>query len=253
MASEREREIIGSFIGFADRLVDDYDVVDLTTQLTEDCARLLDVKAAGLLLADAGGVLHLLAATSQQAQTLEAFQLQREQGPCLDCYLSGEPVSIADLSREASRWPQFVNSAAQQGFASVHAIPLRLRGHRLGALGLFGAAIGVLNDDDLTLARGLAHVASIAIAQDGPSRNDASLVPGLNAAVAARALVEVAKGVLAETHGVDMGDAFTRLREYSHAHRQRLTDVARSVVAGEPGARRLLLAELGGPSLVEHR
>ena len=253
MAAERERDIIRSFIGFADRLVDDFDVVDLTTQLTEDCARLLDVSAVGLLLADASGVLHVLAATSQQAHTLEAFQLQREQGPCLDCYTTGQPVSIADLSEEASRWPRFVEVAAQQGFASVHAIPLRLRRYRLGALGLFGAATGALNDDDLTLAQGLAHVASIAIAQDSPLRDDADPVASLSVAVASRALVEVAKGVLAGTHDLDMQEAFTRLRDYAHKHRRRLTDVARDVVAGEPGIRRVLLAELGYAGLVTHQ
>ena len=251
MATERERAIIGSFIGLADRLVDDYDVVDLTTELTEDCTRLLNVKAAGLLLADAGGVLHLLAATSEQAHTLEAFQLQREQGPCLDCYTTGQPVSVADLNAEASRWPRFVEVAAEQGFASVHAIPMRLRRHRLGALGLFGAATGALDGDDLTLAQGLAHVASIAIAQKGPLHDDANPVPALSAAVASRALVEVAKGVLAATYDVDMQEAFSRLREYAHRHHRRLTDVARDVVAGDPHIRRQLLSALGAPSLLD--
>jgi len=250
MDASREREIIRSFIRFADRLVDDYDVLDLTTQLTEDCGRLLNVAAAGLLLADAGGVLHLLAATSEQARAVEAFQLQREEGPCLDCYHTGQPVSVADLSAEISRWPRFVAVAAEQGFASVHAIPLRLGRQLLGALGLFGAAAGALDDDDLTLARGLAHVASIAIAQDSHPSDRASLLPGLQAAVASRALVEVAKGVLAETHTLDMQEAFARLRDYAHRHQQRLSDVAREVVAGEPDTRRLLLTELGDPALV---
>ena len=78
--AQREQQIIRSFIGLTDRLVDDFDLLDLTIQLTEDCARLLDVAAAGLLLADAGGALHVLAATSERARSLEVFQLQREPG-----------------------------------------------------------------------------------------------------------------------------------------------------------------------------
>lgn len=245
MATDREREVIRSFINLADRLVDDYDVVDLTTQLTQDCARLLDVSASGLLLADAGGVLHLLAATSEQAHTLEAFQLQREEGPCLDCFLTGQSISVTDLSSEAARWPRFVKVAAEQGFASVHAIPLRLRGHRLGALNLFGSRVGDLNEDDLRLAQGLAHVASIAIVHGDSLRDDAIVAPSLNAAVAGRALVEVAKGVLAGTHSLDMQEAFNRLRNYAHQRQLRLTDVARDVVAGKSDTRRELLAELG--------
>ena len=128
MTDQREHAIIESFISFADRLVDDVDVLDLTTELAEDCARLLNVAAAGLLLADPGGVLHLLAATSEEARKLEAFQLQRDEGPCLDCYQTGKPVSVADLRIHAQRWPRFAAVAVEQGFASVHAIPMRLRG-----------------------------------------------------------------------------------------------------------------------------
>src|SRR6476661_4631352 len=107
-------------------------MIDPTVQLARDCARLLDVAAAGLLLADAGGFLHLLAATSEEARKVEAFQLQREEGPCLECYQTGAPVSVPDLTAQKGRWPRFIAVAAEQGFASVHAIPLRLRGDRLG-------------------------------------------------------------------------------------------------------------------------
>lgn len=246
----REREVIGSFIGFADRLVDDFDVLDLTIQLTEDCARLLDIAAAGLLLADAGGVLHLLAATSEQARSLEVFQLQREEGPCLDCYRSGTPVSVADLGGDAARWPRFAATAAQAGFASVHAIPLRLHDQVLGALGLFGNAPGTLNDDDLNLARALAHVASISLLQHSRAVSRDILLPTLHAAVASRGVLELAKGVLAEVHAVDMGEAFLRLRRYAHQHNQRLSDVARLVVSGTPALRQSLLAELAADAAV---
>jgi len=246
MTDQRERNIISSFIGFADRLVDDFDVLELTTQLTQDCARLLDVAAAGLLLADAAGVLHLLAATSEEARHLEAFQLQREEGPCLDCYHTGRPVSVADLTAETGRWPRFTAVAAEQGFASVHAIPMRLRRDRLGALGLFGTHPGTLGEDDLTLAQGLAHVASIAIVQANHRMGRDDVLPALQAAVVSRAALEMAKGVLAEVQTIDMQEAFTRLLDYAHRHHQRLSDVARRVVSGGPGSARLLddIAEL---------
>lgn len=142
MAQSREREIVRSFLALSDSLVQDYDVLDLVTRLAQDCARLLDVAAAGLLLADARGVLHLLAATSEEAHSLEIFQLQREEGPCLDCFSTGAAVSVAELSTESARWPRFVFAATRADFASVHAIPMRLREQVLGTLGLFGATPG---------------------------------------------------------------------------------------------------------------
>ncbi len=229
---QREQDIIESFIGFADRLIDDLDVLDLTTQLARDCARLLDVAAAGLLLADARGVLHLLAATSEEARKVEAFQLQRDEGPCLDCYQTGAPVNVADLRTQTGRWPRFTSVAAEQGFASVHAIPLRLRDDRLGALGLFGGAPGTLNNTDLSLARGLAHVASMAIVQAGRPPDHVDVLTALQSAVTGRAAVEMAKGVLAETHSVSTEEAFHLLRGYAHQHHRHLADVARAVVSG---------------------
>ncbi len=242
---QREREIVDSFIGFANRLAGDFDVLDVTIQLTDDCARLLDVAAAGLLLADPAGVLHLLAATSEQARSLEVFQLQREQGPCLDTFRTGQPVSVADLAGEAARWPRFATVAAEQGFASVHAIPLRVRHEVLGAMGLFGTTTGAMNDDDMNLARALAHVASLAIVQQSADVSRASLLQGMQTMVSGRGLLEMAKGVLAEVFALSMEQALARLRRYAHEHNERLTEVARRVVAGGGEGRSQLLVELG--------
>jgi transcriptional regulator with GAF, ATPase, and Fis domain len=232
MTDKREQDIIESFISFADRLIDDVDVLDLTTELTRSCARLLDVAAVGLLLADAGGVLHLLAATSEEARKLEVFQLQRDEGPCLDCYQTGKPVSVADLRRQPQRWPRFTSVATEQGFASVHAIPMRLRDERLGALGLFGTNPGALNERDLQLAQGLAHVASIAIVSAGNTLERSDILAAIRVAVSGRSVVETAKGVLAETNSVNTQEAFDLLRDRARNHNKHLADVARDVVSG---------------------
>jgi GAF domain-containing protein len=244
MTETREHAIIRSFMALSDSLVDDFDVLDVVTRLTQDCARLLDVAAAGLLLADARGELHLLAATSEQARSLEVFQLQREEGPCRDCYQSGRPVNVADLNAEIDRWPQFVPAASREGFASVHAIPMRLKQERLGTLGLFGSTPGDLNPEDLNLAQSLAHVATIAIVQENHAITTATLAPRLQAALASRATWETAKGVLAEVHGLDMDEASARLRRYARQHGQHLTDVAYATVYGPPADRSALLAQL---------
>jgi GAF domain-containing protein len=241
-SDSREANVVSAFIAFADRLVEDFDLLDLTIELTEDCVRLLDVAAAGLLLADASGRLHLLAATSEHARRVEVFQLQREEGPCLDCYRSGEAIDVADLRAETERWPRFVAAASAEGFVSVHAIPMRLRGDPLGALGLFGTTAGRLNDEDLRLARAFAHVASIAIAQQHSSK--ALLLPDLQAAVASRGVLEMGKGIVAAELHIDMQEAFTGLRRYAHASGQPLSSVARQLVAADAVGRAALVAEV---------
>src|SRR6201996_6228272 len=97
----RETRVLDAVVSLVDCLLDDFDVVDLLTGLTERCAELLDVEAAGFLLADPLHQLRLLAATSEQARSLELFQLQADEGPCVDCYTTARPVSIADVQRVA--------------------------------------------------------------------------------------------------------------------------------------------------------
>src|SRR6201995_1013752 len=123
--SPRETRVLDAVVSLVDSLLDDFDVVELLTELTERCAALLDIAAAGLLLADPLGQLRLLAATSKQAWELELFQLQADEGPCVDCYSTGQAISIADIRQAAQRWPRFVPAAIDAGFASVHAVPMR--------------------------------------------------------------------------------------------------------------------------------
>ena len=159
--------------------------MDLLTSLTEHCARLLDVASAGLLLANPGRHLHLMAATSEQTRDLEVFQLQADQGPCLDCYATGQPVSVCDVRTETQRWPRFVAAATDAGFASVHAVPMRAAGIVLGALGLFGTRPGELNEADLLVGQTLAHIACVAILQEHPP-TPSTVIPQLRSALTHR-------------------------------------------------------------------
>lgn len=228
---DRERDVTQAFVGIANRLALGFDSVALMTRLTADCVRLLDVASAGLLLADARGALHILAASSEATRELELFQLQREQGPCLDCYRTGQPVRVPDLSEHAERWPAFVEAAAAIGFASVHALPMRLCEDVLGTLGLFGTSVGALDDDDLSLGQALADVASVALVQDRKITDKHLLADQLQHALNSRVVIEQAKGFVAQLGNLDMDNAFARLRHFARNHNQRLTDVARAVVS----------------------
>ncbi len=240
--SGREREVLNAVVSLVDSLLDDFDVVELLTQLTERCARLLDVASTGLLLADQRHQLHLMAATSSGTHDLELFQLQSDEGPCLDCYASGQPVSIADLQVERTRWPRFVPAASDAGFASVHAVPMRAAGMVLGTLGLFGTTPGELNPADLAVSQTLAHVATVAIVQEhAPTRRD--VLPRLRSALTSRSVVEQAKGVIRARMDVSIDEAFVLLRGYAKSHGSYLTEVARRLVSDRT-ARQVIVDEM---------
>jgi GAF domain-containing protein len=231
MTVDRERPVTEAFVSLAKSLVDGVDTVDLLTELTSDCARLLDIASAGLLLADTTGVLHVMAASSERTRDLEVFQVQRDQGPCLDCFHTGVPVSVDDLADQAQRWPQFVATATELGFVSVHAVPMRLRTNILGALNLFGTRAGPLSEEDLRLAQALADVASIAIVADHAAADSATVNRQLQTALTSRVVLEQAKGLLAQLGDLDMDQSFAALRRYARDHNQGLSDLARALVA----------------------
>lgn len=238
----RETGVLDAVVSLVDSLLDDFDIVDLLTGLTEHCAELLDVEAAGILLADPLNQLRLLAATSEQARELELFQLLADDGPCLDCYATGQRVSIADLRNEADRWPRFVPAAIEAGFASVHAVPMRAAGKVLGALGLFGIRPGELTEADLLVGQTLAHVACVAILQEHPP-TPVTVMPQLRSALTNRVVVEQAKGLLREMLDISVEEAFALLRTYARASGEHLTSVARSLMT-DRHTRMLLIAEI---------
>ena len=122
----REALLTRTFVELADTLVADFDVVELLTLLTDGCVDVLDVGAAGLMLAAPEGDLRVIASSSEAMRMLELFELQSQEGPCLDCYRTGQPVVNQDLATVNGRWPRFAAEALAAGFHSVHALPMRL-------------------------------------------------------------------------------------------------------------------------------
>jgi GAF domain-containing protein len=219
------------FVEMADTLVDDFDVIDFLHVLAERCVQLLGVSAAGLLLTDQRGALQVVAASSERTRLLELFQLQTDQGPCVDCFRTGQPVSVADLP-VAGRWPRFTAAAAEVGFAAVHALPMRLRDEVIGALNLFDTTPGPLDGGTLRVGQALADVATIGLLQQRAIHRRDVLTEQLQTALGSRVLIEQAKGVLAERLHLDLADAFTLLRSSARSHNRRLSDLAQAIVDG---------------------
>jgi hypothetical protein len=220
-----------TFVELTDTMVAGFDVIDFLHVLTDRSVQLLDVAAAGLLLADPRGELRVVAASSETARLLELFQLQSDQGPCLDCF-RGQPVQAADLAAAAARWPRFAPAARQAGFAAVQALPMRLREQVIGALNLFRADPGALAPAGIRVGQALADVATISLLHERGMRNSDILNEQLQTALNSRVIIEQAKGKLAERLGVDMDQAFTLLRDRARASNRRLSDLARAFIDG---------------------
>ena len=228
----REALLARTFVELADTLVDDFDVVELLTLLTDGCVEVLDVAAAGLMLVAPEGDLRVVASSSEAMRLVELFELQALEGPCLDCYRTGEPSLNPSLATKNGRWPRFGPVALEAGFRSVHALPMRLRGVTIGALNLFRADEGLLEERDVAAAQALADVATIAILTHRAVIQAHVVSEQLHHALNSRVMIEQAKGMLAERVGLDMNDAFSWMRNHARNHNLLLIDVAQAVIDG---------------------
>lgn len=218
------------FVEVADTLVADFDLVDFLHNLTERAAMICDALAAGILLADSHGDLQYIAASSEQAELVELFQIQKSEGPCFDCFRIRAPVVNSDLSSATDRWPSFSPRAIEAGFSSVHAIPMRLRDDVIGTLNIFGSDTGRFDLADVRVVQALADVATIAILQERSVQRAETLTEQLQGALNSRITIEQAKGALSKLRAMDTDQAFVLMRSYARDQRVRLVDVALAVL-----------------------
>ena len=229
---DRERLLASAFVEMADTLVTGFDIADFLHGLANRCVQLLPVDAAGLMLADQRGSLQVVASSNEQSRLVELFQLQNDQGACLECFRTGLPVYDADLASAGHRWPLFAPAAVGAGFAAVQALPMRLRDEVIGAMNMFMHAPGRIDETGLQVAQALADVATIGLLHERNLRHQEVLAEQLQGALNSRIAIEQAKGVLAERLGLDMDQAFSLLRTRARGQGRRLAELASAVADG---------------------
>jgi GAF domain-containing protein len=210
-------------------LVRDYDTVGTLSQLCADCAEVVGASAAGIMLADGGGPLEMMAASSHAAADIDLYEIQAGQGPCIEAFRTGQPVASTSAREIVARWPAFGPRAVAAGCLSALACPLRWHGGIIGALNVFFPVPAGPGDEQRRVAAAFADVATIAIIHAGlPAAPDLALVA--HRALAARAVIEQAKGVIAAQTGLDMAASFDHLRALAQAEDVMLETLAKDVV-----------------------
>jgi GAF domain-containing protein len=241
MTTVSAERLAAIFVEAADTLIDDFDLIEFLHMLTERATDLVGAAATGLVMADARGRLEFMAASDENAKVLELFQLQNEEGPCLEAFLSGQPVINVDLAATAGRWPRFAPRATSAGYHSVHAFPMRLRQQVIGALNVFGGTKGGdFADGDVSIMQALTDIAAIGLLQERTIRQSEILTEQLQGALNSRIVIEQAKGAVAQACGISVDEAFTAIRRYARDHNRKLTDVAHAVTAGPGLAARIV-------------
>ncbi|SFP05856.1 ANTAR domain-containing protein [Amycolatopsis arida] len=230
--TSREQLLASTFVSLADTLVADFDVIDFLHTLASRSVELLDADAAGIMLADRHGDLHVMASSAEEARLLELYELQNNEGPCLDCFRSGRSVARDDPPAMRASWPAFTEQLQGLGFHSAQALPMRLREETIGALNLFRIEPGRLSATDREIGQAMADVATVGLIQERAIAASELLATQLQTALSSRVQLEQAKGVLAQRAGLRMDAAFQVMRAYARSHNHRLSDVAAQVIDG---------------------
>ena len=226
--SERIAEMM---VDIADTLIEDFDVMMFLHRLTSHATEFAEAAEVGIMVTDKDGDLRFVAASQELAETLEIFQLQTGEGPCLDAFNFGHAVTNVDLATASQRWPRFAPRAAAAGFEVVHALPMRLRDEVIGGLNVFTAHGRTVGEAELKILQAMANLATIGLLQLRAAERAATLAGQLQTALQSRVLIEQAKGALAQLHSLDMEAAFRLLRNYARSHHYNLTDLARDCLA----------------------
>ena len=244
----REALLARTLVELADTLVDDFDVVELLTLLTDRCVDVLDVGAAGLMLVAPDGELRVMASSSEAMRLLELFELQAQEGPCLDCYRTGAPSSTRTSPRPTAAGPGSRAEALAAGFRSVHAVPdapARRRHRRPQPVPHRGRA---RCDQSTSTPRKRSPTSPRSPSSStAPRSRRRSSTSNSTRALNSRIVIEQAKGVVAERLGLDMAQAFSTLRNHARNHNLRLADVAHDVIDGTLTATALNRAGPFGP------
>jgi hypothetical protein len=207
-------------------MLDDQHVSDILVQLMTDCLEPLSAAAAAILVVEDGD-LALLSASTHRAAEIEMLQTQQQHGPCVEAIDQRVPVSASGAAL-VERWGNVGEAIRDAGYEAVDAFPMTWHGQALGGFNVFrtnahdpqdARAMGQAFADVATLV--LLHVANVPIDQ---------VAARVHEAIAARAAVEQAKGVLAYVEQVDMEAAFDLLTRRAHENGGSLTQTALEVV-----------------------
>jgi GAF domain-containing protein len=219
-----------AFADYARTMACRYEIGDVLYRLTDQIVEVLGVSGAGVSLGDAHGALQFVTATDQLVTRAEEGQIGAREGPCHDAFHSGDAVTVADLAAD-ERWPVFRRVALEAGMRAVAGIPMLVEDQRVGAVNIYSATPREWPADDIADARLLADMATGYIVNARTLTESEERARQLQHALDSRVVVEQAKGVIAERHGITPAAAFTLLRNHARSNNAKLHDVARAVLA----------------------
>jgi len=204
-------------------------LADALTRVASTAVTGLGADLAGVSLLTREGRTATLAFTDDTAPEIDQAQYDADRGPCLDAFRSERVQRVDDTDAE-ERWPEYAEAARAHGIHSSLSLPLIVDGRGIGALNLYARPkrhFGTLSEE---FGMAFAGQAAAAVAVGVAYWEKATLVQQLETALASRAVIEQAKGIIMATARCSADQAFNLLREQSQTQNVKLRDVAAELV-----------------------
>ena len=221
------------------RLLDSEDDSDAVLhRITGLCVELIPGATAAAVTITAGNHTYTFAASDPRIDELHRIQFESGRGPTVETLSFNEPRHARDLTQER-RWTAFCDAAADAGFGSCLALPLRSSRQPAGAVAIYAKHPGAFQE--------AAHdIALLFAAQGGTALHNAEvygacrqMTYNLQAALESRAVIEQAKDIVSANLGIPAGQALQLIRRTSQHTNQKMRDIAIQLIAGDLDPRRL--------------
>jgi GAF domain-containing protein len=208
-----------------------------TLSLTEVLARVAELTRATVPGADEvsvtlveGEEARSVAFTGDLAVQLDERQYERGFGPCMDAAITGNTVIIKDTEVE-DRYPEFGSVAARAGVRSTLSVGMPVPQRTVGGLNLYADLPDAFDDAAVDLTRAFASYGAVALTNAALVESKTMLATHLERAMASRAVIEQAKGIIMARLGCDAEQAFGELVRRSQHTNRKLNAIARDIVA----------------------
>lgn len=229
MTDNEDHYVAGALVDFARELAERRSVEEVLEVLADFSTELLPVDGVGVLLLEDND-LSVATTNSPEGDAVERYEVELGEGPCSECVRSGHPVLVTDLEDARDRYPRFAPRALDAGVRAIHAITLTGRGEMVGALNIMNLEPTELSSTEIATAQMLADVAVSYIFTVRLHEGTTRLASQLQSALDSRVVIEQAKGILAERHGISLSDAFDRIRTHARSNSTSVRGVAQQVV-----------------------
>ena len=225
-------DVADVLVDFARILSTKHSVEDAFAALGDYVTELLGVEGVGVLLLEEGSLI-IASATSPRAESAEQLEVDLEEGPCTESIKTGQQVLVPDMRGTEDRYPRFTPMALDAGIRSVHALPIGDPDHLLGSLNVVAGEPITLPQSQLRTADLLVDVTVSYLVSIRAHEQANELAGQLQRALDSRVVIEQAKGIVAGRHGMDLAEAFERIRSHARSRGERVQDVSRRICDGD--------------------